>query len=91
MNNVQACIAVNPMDYSALKAKPIGISEAAAFEKYPDLLTVQHIKEITGLSEQTIRAEINLGELPGCRIGRRLYVPKCKFIEYVENRGGLND
>lgn len=50
---------------------------------YPDLLTVQHIHEITGVSEQTIRAEINAGRLPGCRIGRRLFVPKCKFVEYA--------
>lgn len=50
---------------------------------YPDLLTVQHVKEITGVSEQTVRAEINAGRLPGCRIGRRLFVPKHKFIEYA--------
>lgn len=50
---------------------------------YPDLLTVQHINEITGVSEQTIRMEINAGRLPGCRIGRRLFVPKHKFIEYA--------
>lgn len=56
---------------------------------YPDVLTVQHIHEITGVSEQTIRTEINAGRLPGCRIGRRLFVPKCKFIEYA--MGGAAD
>ena len=56
---------------------------------YPDLLTVSHVCEQTGLSEQTIRALINDGKLPGCRIGRRLYVPKTRFVEYVEQGGGL--
>lgn len=56
---------------------------------YPDLLTVQHVKEITGVSDQTIRAAINAGRLPGCRIGRRLFVPKCKFVEYAT--GGMKD
>lgn len=50
---------------------------------YPDLLTVQHVREITGVSEQVIRKEIAEGRLPGCRIGRRLFVPKCSFIEHA--------
>lgn len=50
---------------------------------YPDLLTVDHIQEQTGLSKQTIRSLINDGSLPGCKIGRRLFVPKAKFIAYV--------
>ncbi len=57
---------------------------------YPELLTVQHICEITGLSAQTVRSEINAGHLPGCRIGRRLYVPKPNFVKYVTEGGGLN-
>lgn len=56
---------------------------------YPDLLTVRDLHALTGLSEQTIRAEINSGNLPGCRIGRKLYVPKTHFIDYIENGGGL--
>ena len=57
---------------------------------YPDLLTVQHLRGLTGLSEQTIRAEINGGRLPGCRIGRRLFIPKGGFLEYVTRGGGLD-
>lgn len=53
------------------------------FTGYPDLLQVEHVQEITGLSKQTIRREINSGNLPGCRIGRRLYVPKNELIAYV--------
>lgn len=50
----------------------------------PDLLTVQDLSGLTGLSEQTIRAEINNGDLPGFRIGRRLFVPKARLLEYIE-------
>lgn len=55
----------------------------------PDLLTVQDLHAVTGLSEQTIRAEINSGNLPGCRIGRRLYVSKKHLLNYIESGGGL--
>lgn len=49
----------------------------------PELLSVQDLHRLTGVSEQTIRAEINAGRLLGCRIGRRLFVPKCRFVEYA--------
>lgn len=65
-------------------------TKAFTIDDYPDLLTVKHICEITGLSAQTIRAEINRGSISGCRIGRRLYVPKAHLTEYVMNRGGLD-
>lgn len=58
---------------------------------YPDLLTVGHVCELTGLSAQTVRKEINAARLPGCRIGRRLYVPKPSFLSYVKEGGGMHD
>lgn len=58
---------------------------------YPDLLTVGHVCELTGLSAQTVRKEINAARLPGCRIGRRLYVPKPSFLSYVKEGGGMRD
>lgn len=54
------------------------------FSDYPDLLTVQHIAKITGLSVQTIRREMRVGHIPCVRVGgRRLFCPKAKFIEYI--------
>lgn len=64
---------------------------AAAFlEGYPELLGVPDLERLTGQSAQTIRAAINSGQLPGCRIGWRLYVPKPAFVEYVTNGGGMD-
>lgn len=50
---------------------------------YPDMLTVQDVCGITGLSAQTVRRAINSGQIPGCRIGRRLFVPKSRFAEFA--------
>ena len=64
---------------------------AAAFlEGYPELLGVPELERLTGQSAQAIRAAINNGQLPGCRIGRRLYVPRPAFVEYVTSGGGVN-
>lgn len=55
---------------------------------YSDLLSVKDMREITGVSEQTIRKEIAEGRLPGCKIGRRLFVPKCRLIEFAMGGDG---
>ena len=49
---------------------------------YPDLLTVEHIAEITGLSKQTVRYRLQCGEIPGKHLGRRWYSPKAAFVRY---------
>lgn len=60
------------------------------FKDYPDLIpVVPDMRDITGQSAQTLRALINKGDLPGCRIGRRLYVSKTQFVEYIMEGGGL--
>ena len=56
---------------------------------YPDLLRIEHLQKLTGLSAQTLRKEINEGRLPGCKIGRRLYVPKSLLLGYIEGGGGM--
>lgn len=63
-----------------------GGSSAPMFEDYPDLLTVQHLAEITGSAEQTVRRAMDAGQIPSVRIGRRRYSPKSRFIEYIEGR-----
>lgn len=78
-------------------ACPFTLSEGAEriaeemFSDYPDLLTTADVASLTGLSVQTIRNEVNNGHLPGCRIGRRLYIPKQALIEYILKGGGIND
>lgn len=66
-----------------------GKAQPELLADYRDLLTVKHVCELTGLSAQTVRKEINEGRLPGCRIGRKLYVPKPSFLDYVKEGGGI--
>lgn len=63
--------------------EPEAVSEPL-LSGYPDVLTVQHITSITGLSEPTIRREMRAGNIPCARIGRRWFCPKHKFVEYLE-------
>ncbi len=75
---------------------PAGVGEEASsdineemFAGYSDLLSVEDLHQITGVSKQVIREQINTGVLPGCRIGRRLFVSKARFCDYV--MGGVID
>ena len=54
---------------------------------YPDVLNIGHVCEITGLSAQTVRQECSRGNLPAVRIGRRWFVTKPMFIDYLTGRG----
>jgi len=58
-------------------------SASSFLDGYPDLLNVGHMIEVTGLSGQTIRSECAKGSIPAVRIGRRWFVPKALFAEYV--------
>lgn len=51
--------------------------------RYGDLLTVNGVCELTGLSPQTVRRHVNSGVIPGSHIGRRIYIPKNAFISSI--------
>ncbi|MBQ9004071.1 MAG: helix-turn-helix domain-containing protein [Eggerthellaceae bacterium] len=60
------------------------IASSGMFEEYPDLLTPNHLSEITGMTAHYIRKMCRNGDLPAVQVGKaRWYVPKCRFIEYV--------
>lgn len=54
--------------------------------EYGDCLSVQDAAKITGLSAQTIRAELEAGNIPGTRIGRQFIIPKPAFIAFLYGR-----
>ena len=70
--------------YVSETAPVISSEEKDLFARYPDLLTPQHISEITGQCQATIRSLCVTQALPAVRIGRRWYVPKPALIEYVQ-------
>ena len=64
---------------------PVGATETQRlFADYPDLLTIAHLQELTGLSGQTLRREVAEGRLPGVKLGRRIFIPKYRLISFVE-------
>ena len=66
--------------FRVVKAPP---AHAGPFAGYPDLLTIGHMQEITGLSNQTLRTSCASGQMPAVKIGRRWFVPKSRFADYV--------
>ncbi|WP_288071674.1 helix-turn-helix domain-containing protein [Adlercreutzia caecimuris] len=50
----------------------------------PDIMTPRHVAKLLGISEQTVRRQINLGEIPGFRIGRNLFVLKKHFLDLID-------
>lgn len=50
----------------------------------PDIMTPRHVAKLLGISDQTVRRQINLGEIPGFRIGRNLFVPKKHFLDLID-------
>lgn len=50
----------------------------------PDIMTPRHVAKLLGISEQTVRRQINLGEIPGFRIGRNLFVSKKHFLDLID-------
>lgn len=47
----------------------------------PDLLTVEQMAEMLGLSTNTVRSLCRNGQIPAVHIGRRWYVPRAKLDE----------
>lgn len=45
-------------------------------EEYPDLLTVEDMARILRVHKNTVYVQLQRGELPSVKIGRRIYVPK---------------
>ena len=54
--------------------------------EYGDCLHVPDAAKVTGLSEQTIRAALEDGTIPGNRIGRQWLIPRPAFIAFLYGR-----
>jgi len=56
-------------------------------EKYPDLMTVDQVAELSGLSKKTVQNHISLGHLPVVRPMGAPRVVKALFLEQLLKRG----
>ena len=58
------------------------------FPQHPELLTMQDVADLTGMTVQYVRRLAREGRIPAVRIGqRRWYVPKPRFIEWIMGGG----
>lgn len=75
-------VALRPIYFSLEPPAP----PSEYLSEYGDCLSVQDAAQITGISAQTIRAELEAGNIPGNRIGRQYVIPKPAFIAYLYGR-----
>ncbi|MBR4959334.1 MAG: helix-turn-helix domain-containing protein [Clostridia bacterium] len=54
-------------------------------EKYPDVLTPDHVIEILNIGRNKVYEMLNNGTIKSIRIGRKHRIPKKILIEYLEN------
>ena len=57
------------------------IPDSGASAASPDLLTVEQMAEMLGLSTNTVRSLCRSDQIPAVHIGRRWYVPRAKLDE----------
>lgn len=53
------------------------------FPEYPDIVTVQQLREMLGISRQFAYDLINDGELQAIKIGNSFKIPKVSVINFV--------
>lgn len=68
-------------------SNPKQAAEEGALDAFGDLLTIEDLRCLTGISAQTLRGECRNGRIPSCKIGRRFFVSKKAFLESVLNQG----
>lgn len=56
-------------------------------DELPVVLNTETVAELLGVSVQTVRIQCAEGELPGVKIGRRWFVARDRFIEFLN--GGM--
>ena len=54
------------------------------FEKYPDIVGLNELKEMLGIGRNTALRIVHSGELNYFRIGKIIKIPKTSVIAYVE-------
>ncbi|BAK46757.1 hypothetical protein CXIVA_07900 [Clostridium sp. SY8519] len=54
------------------------------FEHYPELLDVNTVADILGVTPVTVRRHIQAGNLPSIKVGRLIRIPKHELCESLE-------
>lgn len=57
-------------------------------KEYADLLTVQDVQKILGVSRHTVYHMVDYGELYAVKVGKAYKVSKLRLIEYIVGTDG---
>jgi len=57
------------------------------FPTYPDVLDIQQLCEILGISVKTAYKLLRRNEIAHLKVGRAYRIPKCHIIAYLQNCG----
>lgn len=55
------------------------------FNSFPDILTVMQVAEALGIGKNKAYALINDRVIGSKRIGRKILIPKCCLIDYIQS------
>ncbi|NCB74965.1 MAG: DNA-binding protein [Clostridia bacterium] len=55
------------------------------FNEYPDVLTVEKLAEALGIGKNKAYELINNRVIGSKRIGRKIVIPKCCLIDYLQS------
>ena len=55
----------------------------AMLRDYPDVMDINHVSQILGVSTKTSYAMLRSGQIAHLKIGRAYRIPKIKLIEYL--------
>lgn len=53
------------------------------FKNYPDVLNVQQVSELLGVSTKTVYKQIKGGSLKSIKVGREFRIPKVSIMSYI--------
>ena len=62
--------------------------QAVTLEGYGELLTVEQVAGLLGVTEQTVRRMFREGTLPSVKIGRRVYTSRAAMCEHINEAMG---
>ena len=60
------------------------------FEKYPDIVTVDHLTEMLHIGKSAAYEIVKTNQIPHLRIGKKYIIPKQSVIGFI-NTGCYND
>lgn len=61
------------------------MSEQNSLQNYSDVLSIENLKEILHIGDTTAYKLIREGKIPHAKIGKKIIIPKCAVIEYINS------